>query len=1756
MTTQRTPKQWEDLDKKLKNINFTTAEQADLEDYVALKQHDYEEYQLTDQTLWICCKTEDFEGFSVGIWDKVRTRTKGAFRRHLLKRGVYVHPATPIYSLSQALYSAINGLDTMHEWTDAQIEEATKEIPIHEFTSGALQFRLLHLEKARAPLKTEPPMETTPNRNISGSGFGYGTQEKKDDFSRQLSYLRSAYTEDEKYDGESGGFDFKLQIFFTNAKKCAVPQEAYDMAFSTMLKGKALQYYHMQGISRLNFQEACDEMRIHLEGAEFQRKTQSEWNLLSLQSVINSSANSSKTVLECFKILTDKMDILRQSLPPPLRSDSIYANKIVEACHGVEACRIGTTICNPMGSLAPVLNLIKSSIMSFEAEYPRSTPSAFNTAFAFGRPSTPAKQGTNWISSPPETPPLEEAFYTDRTYHRGGRGFRRDPRGIGGPSHRYRQSQGQGQSQGQYPRRRKCYVCQKENCISYNHTDEEIQKAKDGYRRRFNINGIKGNNYKQRFRQYVMECEGHDIEEEIEDEEDEDIISAFEAIAVESKSKALVPYDDSGSDCYFTSLGSMTNEQAKSVANELANRAFLHAIGQKSTTDVANDQSELDDVANDQSDAIPISPAGRGKSKVEIETSQDPFSYTANTRYTGDFVGIMIDTGASTKSTAGIGQFDALQKLDSKVALDVSTKGQVKIQFGIGMAPSIGSTDIDTPIGQVRFHVVQADTPFLLCLADMDRLRVHYNNLSNMMISDSKDHPKEIPVVRRFGHPFLLWNTALQHYLCQPIQHYLCQPIALQHHPCQPIECFLTDTELRRLHRRFGHPSANRLRTLLQKAGHQDVEDQAIEYLTKYCHQCQMHGASPGRFRFTLRDKDEDIRFNYNIIVDIMYISGKPLLHVVDEATRYNSGRWLKDISAQHTWDALKACWMDTYLGPPDWITTDAGKNFVSRDFKYHASQLGIKVKAVPIEAHNSIGMVERYHGPIRRAFQIIATELPHLDVDMQLQMAFKAINDSVGPKGLVPTLLVFGAYPRMVDSDSQAPSPTVAQRANAIRKAMEAIQKLRAERQVMEALKMRNGPNTEAIHSLPPNSEVLVWREGNTGQSGHWDGPFNMISMEGEDCIIDMGRGSPLRFRSTVVKPYHQDHQDHQDENSENSENDVDPTNGRRHDVGRTNDIDASDGDIPNGRPHDVDPANGNTGLPEPQAEPPEEPHMRSRGRPRKQLLPEAPIELPKRKRGRPRKYPLLTATTDITTYITKPTFEASRQKEINGLLERGVFKIVSKIPPGVRLFNSRFVDDIKHQGTPKAYEKSRLVVQAYNDKEKEIVLTQSPTIQRVSQRLILCLAAMLPYSLYLRDISQAYVQSTTKLNRPFYVRPPEELSNILGINSQNAVLKVVKPLYGVPEAGNHWFKTYHTHHINQLNMEQSTYDPCLLYTKDTNFDSAFGIVGLQTDDTLLLANEHFATREQEELEKAGFIAKDREILSPSTPIRFNGGLITQDQDGITLTQKKQCEKLSTVQGTGPMKEQYIAQRARGAYIASMCQPEASFDLSFAAQITNPGEQDIKFLNKRLQWQLENQERGLRFVKLDISNLQLLVFTDASFANNKDLSSQIGYVIVLADSKKANILHWSSIKCKRVTRSVLASELYAMAHGYDISVAIKSTLDLILQHHRIGNGGTDVGIPLVLCTDSKSLYDCIVRLGTTQEKRLMIDVMGLRQAYERKQISEVKWIAGGSNPADAMTKSKACDALEKLITTNSIDIQAIGWVERTGNTTGLEGGK
>jgi hypothetical protein len=158
------------------------------------------------------------------------------------------------------------------------------------------------------------------------------------------------------------------------------------------------------------------------------------------------------------------------------------------------------------------------------------------------------------------------------------------------------------------------------------------------------------------------------------------------------------------------------------------------------------------------------------------------------------------------------------------------------------------------------------------------------------------------------------------------------------------------------------------------------------------------------------------------------------------------------------------------------------------------------------------------------------------------------------------------------------------------------------------------------------------------------------------------------------------------------------------------------------------------------------------------------------------------------------------------------------------------------------------------------------------------------------------------------------------------------------------------------------------------------------------------------------------------------------------------------------------------------------------------------------------------------------VIFTNSSFVNNNDLSSQIDYVICLTDATHANIIHWFSIKCKRVTRNVLAVELFVMIHDFDVHSILKSIFIKMLI----------IDISLILITDSKILYDFLIRLNFTIEKRLMIDVMILRQFYERREITEMIWIHEINNLVDFMIKTKFSSALKTMIDINQINLNII----------------
>lgn len=163
-------------------------------------------------------------------------------------------------------------------------------------------------------------------------------------------------------------------------------------------------------------------------------------------------------------------------------------------------------------------------------------------------------------------------------------------------------------------------------------------------------------------------------------------------------------------------------------------------------------------------------------------------------------------------------------------------------------------------------------------------------------------------------------------------------------------------------------------------------------------------------------------------------------------------------------------------------------------------------------------------------------------------------------------------------------------------------------------------------------------------------------------------------------------------------------------------------------------------------------------------------------------------------------------------------------------------------------------------------------------------------------------------------------------------------------------------------------------------------------------------------------------------------------------------------------------------------------------------------------------------------------VFVDSGFASNPDYSSRIGFIIVLMDEQYImNIVHYGSCKSERVTRSVLAAELFSLVHGFDVASVHRQAVRNIL-------GRT---IPLNTFTDSRSPYDFMTKTGRTLEKRLLIDLSMPRQSYERREISDVLWIPSLQNPADSFTKYQPPTASATLIKTNHLSLTPNEWVER-----------
>ncbi len=147
-------------------------------------------------------------------------------------------------------------------------------------------------------------------------------------------------------------------------------------------------------------------------------------------------------------------------------------------------------------------------------------------------------------------------------------------------------------------------------------------------------------------------------------------------------------------------------------------------------------------------------------------------------------------------------------------------------------------------------------------------------------------------------------------------------------------------------------------------------------------------------------------------------------------------------------------------------------------------------------------------------------------------------------------------------------------------------------------------------------------------------------------------------------------------------------------------------------------------------------------------------------------------------------------------------------------------------------------------------------------------------------------------------------------------------------------------------------------------NLRTDMSVVDMQTDDILILIDSNFAAAKEKAIINAEIMIKSRDNLESNSSLKFNDTIIERQKNDIYLRQISQFDHLQLIKNVDIAtisfknkiklalisKKQYVAQRARDVYVASICQFETSFDLSLVAQSIEISSENITTLNKRLQ--------------------------------------------------------------------------------------------------------------------------------------------------------------------------------------------------------------
>ena len=486
-----------------------------------------------------------------------------------------------------------------------------------------------------------------------------------------------------------------------------------------------------------------------------------------------------------------------------------------------------------------------------------------------------------------------------------------------------------------------------------------------------------------------------------------------------------------------------------------------------------------------------------------------------------------------------------------------------------------------------------------------------------------------------------------------------------------------------------------------------------------------------------------------------------------------------------------------------------------------------------------------------------------------------------------------------------------------------------------------------------------------------------------------------------------------------------------------------------------------------------------------------------------------------DFQVYVNEQVTQA-KCKELDNWKSRNVYTEVENT--GQKLITVKWVV------TPKIINnkpdvKARLVARGFE--EESNIRRDSPTCSKQSVRMCLMITATNEWDLKSLDIKAAFLQSDG-ISRQIYIKPPKEAKT-------KSVWLLNRTVYGLRDASREWYKKVYSV-LTKLGCESITSDPAVFYLWSDGILQ--GMITCYVDDMLHSGTKLFQRTVIEGLRDQVTVGTDHDQIFKYIGIN----LVQNSNKSICLDQIEYGNKLEEIKieeiktenvtcNPGKTCKLCITCRVRSLigklnWITGISRPDKAFQTcQISTKVNKVTLQDVEILNKVVR-DIRNHPLTLVFHKLSLSDIHLVLYTDAAYGNLHDGGSQGGYLVFISDGIYATPLDWSSHRLKRVSRSTLSAETQALLDGIDAATYYAHTIEEVMHLGKV---------KIYALTDSKSLVDNAKTSNVTDEKRLRIEMAAVREFIEREEVI-LSWIDTKSQLADCLTKEGASPKLLRRV--------------------------